>query len=93
MQGYQRHTAIQDGHRPSALSPRPTGSRRDGSECQWPRRGRALRRPCALRHRLQHLSVTSTHQPELGQGLPAVPVSPGHVRSLHPYPPSRRRLR
>ena len=52
MQGYQRHTAIQDGHRPSALNPHPTGSRRDGSACQWPHRGRALRRPCALRRRL-----------------------------------------
>ena len=24
---------------------------------------------------------------------PVVPVSPGHVRPLHPYPPSRRRRR
>jgi hypothetical protein len=24
---------------------------------------------------------------------PTVPVSPGHVRPLHPYPPSRRRRR
>jgi hypothetical protein len=39
------------------------------------------------------LSVASMHQPALGRGRPAVPVSPGHVRPLHPYPPSRRRLR
>ncbi len=29
----------------------------------------------------------------MGGGRPAVPVSPGHVRCLHPYPPSRRRRR
>ncbi len=29
----------------------------------------------------------------LGRGRPAVPVSPGHVRPLHPYPPSHRRRR
>ena len=29
----------------------------------------------------------------MGGGLPAVPVSPGHVRRLHSYPPSRRRRR
>jgi hypothetical protein len=33
------------------------------------------------------------HQPALGRGRPAVPVCPGHVRRLHPYPPSRRRRR
>ncbi len=27
----------------------------------------------------------------VGGGWPAVPVSPGHVRRLHPYPPSCRR--
>ena len=30
-------------------------------------------------------------QPVWGRGCPAVPVCPGHVRPLHPYPPSRRR--
>ena len=29
----------------------------------------------------------------MGGGSPAVPVSPGHVRRFHPYPPSRRRRR
>jgi hypothetical protein len=29
----------------------------------------------------------------MGGGCPAVPVSPGHVRCLHSYPPSRRRRR
>jgi hypothetical protein len=76
MQGYQRHTAIQGGHCPSALNPHPIGSRRDGADL-W---------HCSL-------SVASTHQPELGRGRPAVPVSPGHVRPPHPYPPNRRRLR
>jgi hypothetical protein len=27
----------------------------------------------------------------VGRDRPAVPVSPGHVRRLRPYPPSRRR--
>ena len=31
--------------------------------------------------------------PPLGRGRPAVPVSPGHVRPLHPYPSSHRRRR
>jgi hypothetical protein len=29
----------------------------------------------------------------VGGGCPAVPVPPGHVRLLHPYPSSRRRRR
>jgi|GraSoiStandDraft_30_1057271.scaffolds.fasta_scaffold264638_2 hypothetical protein len=29
----------------------------------------------------------------VGGGCPAMPVSPGHVRRLHSYPPSRRRRR
>jgi hypothetical protein len=29
----------------------------------------------------------------VGGGCPAVPVSPGHVRRLRPYPPSPRRRR
>ena len=29
----------------------------------------------------------------VGGDSPAVPVSPGHVRRLHPYPPSHRRRR
>jgi hypothetical protein len=29
----------------------------------------------------------------VGGGWPAVPVSPGHVRCLRSYPPSRRRRR
>ena len=29
----------------------------------------------------------------VGGGCPVVPVSPGHVRRLHSYPPSRRRRR
>jgi hypothetical protein len=33
------------------------------------------------------------YQSALGRGRPAVPVSPGHVRPLNPYPPSRRRRR
>jgi hypothetical protein len=37
--------------------------------------------------------LSCMHQPALGRGHPAVPVSPGHVRPLHPYPPSRRRRR
>jgi hypothetical protein len=57
--------------------------------------------PCALnpypigsrRDSALRLSAVSMHQSALGLGLPAVPVSPGHVRPLHPYPPSRRRLR
>ena len=28
-----------------------------------------------------------------GGGYPAMPVSPGHVRRFHSYPPSRRRRR
>ncbi len=90
MQGYQRHTAIQGGHCPSALNPRPIESHRDGTDL-WCCSLWALRHRFA--HRLQHLSFASTHQPELGRGRPAVPVSPGHVRSLYPYPPNRRRLR
>jgi len=35
--------------------------------------------------------LPSIRQPALGRGRPAVPVSPGHVRSPYPYPPSRRR--
>jgi hypothetical protein len=33
------------------------------------------------------------HKSAFGSRLPAVPVSPGHGRRLHPYPPSRRRRR
>jgi hypothetical protein len=37
--------------------------------------------------------LSYVYQPALGRGGPAVPVSPGHVRPLHTYPPSRRRRR
>ncbi len=78
MQGYQRHTALQGGHSPSALNLCPRG----GLAVEGGRRDTALRLP-----------LSSMHQLALGRGHPAVPVSPGHVRPLHPYPPSRRRRR
>lgn len=71
MQGYQRHTALQGGHSPSALNPCPI-------------EGMALEGDMPLPHMCP---------PTLGRGRPALPVSPGHVRPLHSYPPSHRRRR
>jgi len=43
---------------------------------------------CGGKGRGQNLSLLA-----LFHHQPVVPVSPGHVRPLHPYPPSRRRRR
>jgi hypothetical protein len=77
MQGYQRHTAMLGSHYPSALNPCPTTE--GGRPLLYVVKG--------------DKPLFSIYQPLLGQGRPAVPVSPGHVRRLHPYPPSRRRRR
>jgi hypothetical protein len=60
--------------------------------------------PCALNLCLiKGLTPVGTRTGAVGTGLAPVrvptppvrpvPVSPGHVRHLHPYPPSRRRRR
>ena len=78
MQGYQRHTAPQGSYCPGALSL----CLREEMACVGKEMG-----PSPIP------TVPLRRQPELGRGRPAVPVSPGHVRPLHPYPPSRRRRR
>jgi hypothetical protein len=51
--------------------------------------------PCPIRGLTyggeRQVLLLSPQAPFLHQ--PVVPVSPGHVRPLHPYPPSRRRRR
>jgi hypothetical protein len=50
--------------------------------------------PCALNpHPIEGMAHTPMRQAALGRGRPAVPVSPGHVRPLDLYPPSRSRRR
>jgi hypothetical protein len=77
MQGYQRHTALQGGHCPGALSLCPIG------------KGLAPFFQACIEKGL----TPFFHPQTLGRGLPAVLVCPGHVRRFHPYPPSRRRRR